>query len=97
MLLRTLLLLSLSSLGYAIDLTTVADGKTDASAALQALIDSGAGRIDLPKGRYLLRPSRNSGLAGRFSKPGVVPLDHGSEDDRRVPKCVPGGWKRGRR
>ena len=54
MLLRTLLLLSLSSLGYAIDLTTVADGKTDASAALQALIDSGAGRIDLPKGRYLL-------------------------------------------
>ncbi len=54
MLLRTLLLLSLSPLGYAIDLTTVADGKTDASAALQALIDSGAGRIDLPKGRYLL-------------------------------------------
>lgn len=54
MLLRTLLLLSLSSFGYALDLTTVADGKTDATAALQALIDSGAGRIDLPKGRYLL-------------------------------------------
>ena len=54
MLLRTLLLLSLSSFGYAIDLSTVADGKADATAALQALIDSGAGRIDLPKGRYLL-------------------------------------------
>jgi hypothetical protein len=54
MLLRTLLLLSLSSLGHAIDLTTFADGKTDATAALQELINSGVGRIDLPKGRYLL-------------------------------------------
>jgi hypothetical protein len=54
MLLRTLLLLSLSPLGYAIDLTTFADGKTDATAALQELLNSGVGRIDLPKGRYLL-------------------------------------------
>jgi len=54
MLLRALLILSLSSLGHAVDLSTVADGKTDATAALQAVIDSGSGRIDLPKGRYLL-------------------------------------------
>lgn len=54
MLLRTLLLFSISSFGYATDLSTVADGKTDATAALQELIDSGAGRINLPKGRYLL-------------------------------------------
>jgi parallel beta-helix repeat protein len=54
MLLRTLPLFLLSSFGYAIDLSTVADGKTDATTALQELIDSGAGRIDLPKGRYWL-------------------------------------------
>ncbi len=36
------------------DLASVADGKTDATAVLQQLIDSGVGDIELPKGSYLL-------------------------------------------
>ena len=44
-------------------LEAVADGKTDATAALQQLVDSGIGPIRLPKGTY------------RITKPIVVDLD----------------------
>ena len=48
------LLLTLTASAHAADLASVADGKTDATAVLQQMIDSGMGDIELPKGSYLL-------------------------------------------
>jgi len=54
MLLRALALLSTVGSCFALDLSSVADGKADATPLLQQAIDAGTGAIILPKGSYRL-------------------------------------------
>ncbi|MGD9518447.1 MAG: glycosyl hydrolase family 28-related protein [Armatimonadota bacterium] len=94
--------LAMSAMNAA-DLATLGDGKTDATAAIQAILDSaaekGGGEVSVPAGQYAIRGSlhvpRGVTLAGSWQAPhhsqsltGTVLLAYGGRDKPEDPALV---------